>query len=630
MSYVHLKTRSTFSLKKATIKPSELVKTAKKDGCDAVALTEIGNLFSSVRFYKECKDAKIKPILGCELQIQEEDGGLSSLTLLCKNLTGWKELLQIVARSNLNDNFNFSKEIATIKLDELAHYVHGNFVVYSGSLGSYITRDIATNQTEFIRASAYGDAKNLVKEGWQSNFDLRVAKLQDIFGKANVFLEYNTVDNDSIHAANIVSKIVKDANIRLNIPTVATCKPHYLKPEDADDLKVLICVDKKATFRNIGEILKNSQDTEYYPFFQNKNAYLYNKEDYERIYSQEMLENNKLVASMCEEYNILNSPKIPNFQCPNGLTPEQYVKKLCESKWKELVPRNQESVYKARFAYEYKVLSDVALHPYFLIIHDLVQYVTKNSGLSAGRGSAGGSLVAYLLGLVECDPIQYNLIFERFYNAGRNQPGHVSLPDIDLDCPALFRDDITEYTRTKYGRDKTASIATFGSLKGAGALKEVLRVNNACDTTTMNQMTRLIIDEHKIADELEELKKAGEDASIIGWSLDNVPALKQYAFYNDDEELCGDYGKYFEQAIGLEGCKRTLSKHACGLVVSSEPLVNFCPMVRDKNSDELMIGLEMNEAEAVGCLKFDLLGVSAIDDIMETIKIVNHGDLIRA
>ena len=625
---IHLKCRSTFSLRKSVIKPQELVDTAKAQGCEALAITELGNCFSVVKVYKACKEAKIKPILGIDLYIKGATEQLTNLTLLCKNKQGWQDLLKIIEKSNGPANFNLSKEVPTISLKELADLTSGHFIVYAGCLQSMLGEVVSSDYQKFVLSKTYEEAKALVSPYWKEQIDSNISKLQEIFGKGNVFLEAQDVEITTIPAADIISKIIKNAGVRLKIPVIGTCKPHYLKPSDSEDQKILICVDKKATFRNIKEVLDNSQDTEYDSFFRNNSAYLISPEEYETLYSPEILENNKLVASLCEDFNILNNPKIPSYHCPDGKTEKEFLSELCEMGWHK-VPPGEDTVYRDRLNYEQKILNEVGLAPYFLVVWDVVQWAQAQGWLACGRGSAGGSIVSYLLGITESDPVRYNLIFERFYNAGRNQPGKISLPDIDVDYPVLHRPQVKNYIRDKYGRDKVASIATFGSLKGAAALKEVFRVKGVCSAEEMNQITKLVIDEHKISDELEELRKEGLPASILGWTLDNVTAMNQYAFTNDDGSIGGDYGPHFEQAIRLENCKRTLSKHAAGLVVSTDPLVSFCPMVHDKNSDEMLCGLEMNDVESVGAMKLDVLGVAALDDIMQTIKFINYGSLIR-
>lgn len=623
----NLKTTTTFSLRKSVINPDALVKTAKTQGFDSLAITEKGNISSAVKIYQKCKAAGIKPILGCDLYIRGPKG-LSNLTVLCKNLLAWKDLLKIIRLSNSKDNYHLDKEIPTISLEDLANNNSGNFIAYAGSINSILGETISDNFKEFLNSTTYESAKSLVSPNWKENFDSLTNDLRDKFGKDNFFLELQIVDTATVPAAQILNKIIEDGAKRLGVSLIGTCKSQYLKPEDVDDLRLLTCIDKKAKLSDIEGILKRSDDTEFDTVFRNNAAHLFSTEQYSELYNKETLENNDKVASLCAEFNIINNPKIPKFVCPEGKQDYEYLADLCEGYWSK-VPIGADSQYRERLNHEFKVLNEVGLSSYFLIVHDIVKYAQSNAWMVEARGSAGGSLVSYLLGISTSDPIQYNLIFERFYNSGRNTPGKISLPDIDLDVPQRHREKIINYLRDKYGRAKTANIATFSSLKGAGALKEVLRIKNVCSADEANQITKLVISEHKISDELEELRKEGEPASILGWTLEHIRDINQYAFYDDNGEIQGDYAAHFAQAIRLEGCKKSMGKHAAGLVVSFDDIMDFCPLVHDKSGEELLCGWEMGDAEAAGVMKLDILSQAVLDDIMSTIDMVNYGDFIR-
>ena len=622
--FTHLRATTTYSLRRSTIKTSELIKTSINQGVTSLALTD-NNLAASVKHYKGCVESKqIKPILGCNILIRGDNNLFSHITLICRNIEGWRNLLKIIALSNKPENVQ--NQTNSIRLSDIGQFSNG-IIAYSGGLSGFIHRLCSDNQRNFLVAKEYNEAKSFVSPNWKQNLDTSINELKSIFGQ-NFFLELCDIDNSTIPAAEIISKITLDASIRHKILCIGTCKPHYLKKEDLESLKILICSDRKASFRNINEVLEKEGDVEYNSFFRNNNAYLLNEEEYLQLYGPKILENNNYVASLCEQYDILSSPKIPQFDCPNNENPNNFLRKLCKDNWSK-VPKSKEVEYQSRLDYELKVLEKVGLAPYFLIVHDIVQWANAKNALVCGRGSAGGTLTGFLLGIVESDPIKYNLYFERFYNEGRNTPGKISLADIDIDLPVGTRDECVEYLRNKYGRDKTANIATFGGLKGAGALKEVLRIKNVCSIEEMNKITKLIVDEHKISDELEELRKSGEDASVLGWTLDNVSAINEFASRNEDGSISGEYGPYFEQAIRLEGCKKTIGKHACGLSLASTVLSDSCPMVHDRTGPDLMCGIEMGDLEVLGIMKLDLLSLAALNDIQSTISLVNNGDFIR-
>jgi DNA polymerase-3 subunit alpha len=213
------------------------------------------------------------------------------------------------------------------------------------------------------------------------------------------------------------------------------------------------------------------------------------------------------------------------------------------------------------------------------------------------------------------DPIEFNLLFERFYNDGRNTEDHVSLPDIDMDVPTGKRDAIIQELKERYGAENVSQMCTFGRLQGRSAIKEVLRVNQACGFGEMNYITKYIPDEAAISDQLAMMDE--EDRSIIRWALlNNADDLRDYCHIDDDGELRGDYSEYFQQAIDMEGTFKTQGKHAAGVVISAQPLHEVCPMVNQKSGGEKIAGLEMNDLEALGHVKFDVLGINLLDKLM--------------
>jgi len=256
-------------------------------------------------------------------------------------------------------------------------------------------------------------------------------------------------------------------------------------------------------------------------------------------------------------------------------------------------------------------------------VQDIISYVNKQGWLSGpGRGSAAGCLISYLIGITQIDPIEYDLLFARFYNAGRNTADHVSLPDIDMDVPGKRRDEVIAYLKNKYGHEHVSQMITFGRLQGRSAIKEVLRVHEACSFTEMNAITKNVPNEAEISDQLADMED--EDRSIIRWALINRPQeLQDFCSINENGELEGQYAEYFKQAIEIEGTFKTQGKHAAGVVISAKPLQQVCPMSRQRDSDEKIAGLEMADLEALGHVKFDVLGLSLLDKIMYIKEIIN-------
>ena len=315
----------------------------------------------------------------------------------------------------------------------------------------------------------------------------------------------------------------------------------------------------------------------------------------------------------------------PAFDTPDGSSEDDYLKQLCRNGWRKLIkdriPQEKHETYKDRVLKELEVIQKANLAGYFLIVQDYVNHF-RDMGCLVGpaRGSGGGSLVCYLTGITLIDPIEYSLLFERFYNEGRNTEDHVSLPDIDVDFPPDYRDQVIQYLKDTYGESRVCQMLTFGRLAGRSILKEVLRVNESCSFDQMNLITEKIPNEAAISDLLEEM----DNPSVIRWALENDKnALIDYCWLDDDGNLQGEYSKVFQQAMRMEGIFKTQGKHAAGVVIASDDLSEVCPMVKSSRSSEQIAGMEMGDLEAIGCVKFDILGVNLLKKISETVQEVN-------
>tara|TARA_R100000995_G_C3473208_1_gene119450 strand:+ start:100 stop:1308 length:1209 start_codon:yes stop_codon:yes gene_type:complete len=398
------------------------------------------------------------------------------------------------------------------------------------------------------------------------------------------------------------------------------------------------------TLNDVMDKIAKQEDVGLATFFKSTNYHIPSLEEMQEIHTDEEIENTMVIANMCEEYDITSKPMLPKFPVPKKMSSEQYLYHLCQEGWLRRKDKIEDVIrhtdykkeeYGERVKKELDILTEAGLSDYFLVVHDIIQ-AAKDRGeiVGAGRGSAAGSLILYLLGVTEIDPIEYGLIFERFYNAGRNTEDHVSLPDVDMDFEIQNRDKTITYIKEKYGQDRVAQILTFSRMQGRGALKDVLRVHSACGFEEMNRITKWIPDEAEISDQLQEMREADKesggdgDASIIMWALENHPEeLKQWCYIDSNGNLQGAMAKRFEQAIRLEGTKRSQSKHAAGVVVSQQPLNEVAPLVFDKKTKEPIAGMEMGDLEAMGHVKFDILGIALLDKIHGVKKIVATGDL---
>mgnify|MGYP001282463733 CR=1 FL=1 len=400
---------------------------------------------------------------------------------------------------------------------------------------------------------------------------------------------------------------------------------YYTNREDAPLHRILLCSSMKTTLPKVNKQMTTGKEVENHIFFESNDFFLKNRTEIsEVIVSDPKINQFDEIYDKCGVYDILNKPMLPRFATPEGTTEDDHLTELCRNGWRDkLKPSGkidkpeEKDKYAARIKQELDVIFKANLSGYFLIVQDIVDYVNRMGWLSGpGRGSAAGCLISYLIGVTKIDPIEFDLLFERFYNSGRNTENYISLPDIDMDVPGNKRDDIIYYLKETYGHDNVSQMLTFGRLRGRSALKEVLRVNNACGFSEMNEITKAIPNEADISDQLQEMDE--EDRSIIKWALLNNPEeLRDYCFINDRGQLDGDYADFFDQAIKIEGTFKTQGKHAAGVVISIEELNKVCPMVNQKSGGEKIAGLEMADLEALGHVKFDVLGINLLDKIMK-------------
>lgn len=428
----------------------------------------------------------------------------------------------------------------------------------------------------------------------------------------------SSIKDDEVDC-KLLSKSVRSENLFKVMPSKDFPESYYVHKEDAELHRVLLCSNLKCTMAKAKE---KAKDTPLKKFFNKDNFYLKDLSVETDTFDE--------ILNECEQYDILNNPMLPTFPCPNGQSEEDYLRKLARKGWGEKLGKNIKKgddkwdLYGDRFKKEFEVIKEANLFGYFLIVSDIIRHVESQGWMAGpGRGSAAGCLISYLIGVTQVDPVKFDLIFERFYNSGRNTDGNVSLPDIDMDVPAGKRDDVINYLRHTYGSERVSQMLTFGRLQGRSALKEVLRVYQTCGFSEMNEITKAIPNEADISDQLSQMDD--EERSIIRWALINNPEdLRGYCFVNDDGELEGDYADMFDKAIKIEGTFKTQGKHAAGVVISAEPLHKVCPMATQKNADEKIAGLEMSDLEALGHVKFDVLGLSTLDKVMKIKEILNE------
>ncbi|MBF83568.1 MAG: hypothetical protein CL489_03730 [Acidobacteria bacterium] len=628
MNWTPLHLHTHYSLLDGLSKPSRVAERCSELGYSSCAVTDHGTVSGAVAFTRAMKERDIKPILGCELYLSQHNATirdktnrqLSHLVVLAKNLNGWLNLIKIVSRSNDEDVFYFKPRIDLSILEEMND---GNLIAFSGHPGSDLANVLFTNFKKAYNAPSYDEAAAFLKRKWKEECTKLISRYIRIFGKENFFVEIQLIDKDNFPAAELIAECLRDVSRERKTPTVATADSHYPKKEDAVDQRLLVCSALKTTLKKVEDRIRNGEDVGLSCFFKSNNYHIPSIEEMKCLHTEEEMDNSLVIANMCEEYDILSHPMLPKYKCPEDMDEDDYLKFLCRDGWKRVLvtdnkidTEDKKQLYLDTLLKEFRIIKEAKLAGYFLVVRDIVQFVKNQDWLPGpGRGSAAGSLVSYLIGITKVDPVEFDLIFERFYNAGRNTQDHISLPDVDIDVPSRKREHIIEYIKSKYGKDCVGQMLTFGRLQGRSALKEVLRAHDACSYDEMNNITKRLPQEHEISDQLQEMDK--EDRSVIKWALINMgDELKDYCRIDDEGKIVGDYSKLFDQAIRLEGTYKSQGKHAAGVVISSQTLSHVCPMVRETNGVEKIAGMEMEDLEAMGHVKFDILGVSLLDKIM--------------
>ena len=567
--FVHLHVHTQFSLLDGACHLDRLVKKAKELNMPALAITDHGNLFGAIKFYQMCKEAGIKPIIGCEFYLakesrfkKEKEEANFHLVLLAKDKEGYSNLVKLVSLSNI-EGFYYKPRIDKELLEKYSR----------GLIG--------------LSACLKGELPSLILEGRINEAYKKADEYQNILGKGNFYLEL--MDNgikEQYKVNEALLKISKD----LKIPIVATNDVHYINQDEAFAHEVLLCLQTQTTLDDPNHFKFNS-DTFYFR----------SQEEMWQLFSSypEALKNTLEIAEKCNVEFDFSSVYLPRFPLPPQEKDEfEYLKKLCYQNLKKRYPQSSSSVIE-RLEYELKVIKETGFASYFLIIWDIVKFAKeRNIPVGPGRGSAAGSIVSYLLGITDIDPLKYNLLFERFLN-----PQRVSMPDIDIDFCYERREEVLDYVSRKYGKDCVAHIITFGTLLARAVVRDVGRVLGF-SYSEVDRIAKMIPSSpgHQVS-----LKEA----------LELNPDLKN--IYEQDERV----KRLIDTALKLEGLSRHASTHAAGIVISDRPLMERIPLARAMEG-EIVTGLDMESLEKLGLLKMDLLGLKTLTVIDETLKIIKR------
>ena len=565
-NFVHLHVHSEFSLLDGANKIKDLPARAKELGMDAIAITDHGVMFGVVDFYKECKKVGIKPIIGCEVYVAPRtrfdkepgaDNKYSHLILLAKNEVGYKNLSNLVS-IGFTEGFYYKPRI---DLEMLEKY-HEGLICLSACLAGSVNKAILKDDMEEAAKVAM----------WHKN----------LFGE-DYYLEVQPNGMPQQVKAN--QKLI-ELSKKLDIPLVATNDAHYLRKEDAYNQEVLLCIQTGKKMSD-EDRMKMGTDEFYIKSPQEMADYFVN--------IPEAIENTVKIAEKCNFDFEFGNTKLPNYDVPPEFkTHAEYFEKLCYDGIKRRYGDNPGKEVMERVEYELSVIEKMGYVDYYLIVWDFINYAkSQNIPVGPGRGSGAGSIVAYAVGITDIDPIKYNLLFERFLN-----PERISMPDFDVDFCYERRPEVIEYVCRKYGRDHVSQIITFGTMAARMVIRDVGRALDV-PYAEVDKLAKMIPNELHIT-----IKKALEQNKELATLYETDTKTKEI----------------LDIAMGLEGMPRQASTHACGVVITKDPVIEYVPLyVNDGNITTEFI---MTTLEELGLLKMDFLGLRTLTVIADAIKYV--------
>lgn len=567
VNFTHLHVHTEYSLLDGSSKIKELVKEVKELGMDSIAITDHGVMYGAIDFYKEALKVGVKPIMGCEVYVASgsrfdksysKQNTYYHLVLLAENNEGYKNLIKLVS-FGFTEGFYYKPRI---DLEILKKYSKG-IIGLSACMGGAVARSILTHSYE--KAKEFALIYN------------------DIFGQGNFFLELQDhgIENQVIVNENLI-KLSKETGI----PLVCTNDIHYIKAEDAEPHDILLCIQT-------GKTVEDENRMRYL----GGQYYLKSPEQMLQLFPHipEALENSYKIAKRCNVSFEFNKYKLPIFDVPNNKDAFSYLKELCEEGLKERYNNITDYLIK-RLDYELSTIKQMGFVDYFLIVWDFIKYARDNDIMvGPGRGSAAGSLASYCLKITDIDPIEYNLIFERFLN-----PERISMPDIDIDFCYEKRQDVINYVIEKYGADHVSQIITFGTMAARNAIRDVGRALNI-PYADVDRIAKMIPMELKIT---------------ISKALAQNPELLEE--YNNNPQI----KHLIDMSLKLEGLPRHSSTHAAGVVICDKSVIEYVPL--NTNDGVITTQFPMTTLEELGLLKMDFLGLRTLTVIQNTFNEINR------
>ncbi|WP_298634206.1 DNA polymerase III subunit alpha [uncultured Umboniibacter sp.] len=570
-SFVHLRVHTEFSLVDGIVKIKPLIAETATANMPAVAITDLNNMYGQVKFYKACQNAGIKPIVAADLLLRDEDGSVFQLPFLAQTLKGYKNLTELISRAWTQGQ---RAGVAAVKREWIEELSEG-LIVLSGGIFGDVGKALLQGHPEVAEERC---------DWWTTHFPDRF------------YLEVNRCgrigDEQHLHAAVELSH-------HKQIPLVATNDVRFLKSEDFDVHEARVCIHDGYT---LGDKRRQKIYTD--------QQYLRSAKEMETLFADlpEALANSVVIAQRCNVEIELGTYYLPDFPIPEGMTQDEFFTKISyegltdrldflfgkdHPEWDEIYAR-----YAERLQFELDIIIQMGFPGYFLIVMDFIKWAKDHAiPVGPGRGSGAGSLVAYVLLITDLDPLEYDLLFERFLN-----PERVSMPDFDVDFCMEDRDKVISYVADNYGRDAVSQIITFGTMAAKAVVRDVARV---------------LAKSYGLADKLSKLIPADPGMSL-------AKALEEEAQLGELLKTDEDAQEIWDMAVRLEGTVRNVGKHAGGVVIAPTKLIDFAPLYSDEDGSGLVTQFDKNDVEEAGLVKFDFLGLRTLTIIDWAIEMIDR------
>lgn len=555
--FVHLHVHSEYSLLDGACRIKQLIEHVKSIGQTAVAITDHGVMFGAVDFYKCAKENGVKPIIGCEVyvaprtrfdKVYKADSSPYHLILLCKNETGYKNLLKLVSQAFVEGFYNKPR------VDwELLKQYHEGLICLSACLAGEIPR--------LLSNADYDGAKETA------------TRYNELFGAGNYYLE---IQDHGIEEQRRILPYMLRLSKETGIGLVATNDAHYIEKQDAKMQNVLICIQTNTTVNEPNTLA-----------FETEEFYIKTESEMRELFGQypQAIENTVKIAEQCEYDFVFGQTKLPAFSAPGGEPTQSYFRRLCYEGMGRIYGSEPSAQVRERLEYELDVIEKMGYVNYFLIVYDFIRYAkSKQIPVGPGRGSGAGSLAAYCIGITGIDPIRYNLLFERFLN-----PERVSMPDFDVDFCYERRQEVIDYVVRKYGADHVAQIITFGTMAARNAIRDVGRALGIPYQAT-DTVAKKVPNELKIT--LDKALKISRDFKSV---YDGDPKVREL----------------IDMARRIEGMPRHASTHAAGVVITPQPVDEYVPLYKSEETMPVT-QFTMTTLEELGLLKMDFLGLRTL------------------